>query len=425
MGYRDYSTAKGHIVDSTGHGDFTTIGAALTAATSGQTIFIRPGTYTENPALVAGVNLAAYDGDAFTPNVIINGECTFSAAGTVSITGIQLQTNSNFCLSVSGSAASIVYLNSCYINCLNNTGISFSSSSSSSGITFAGCLGNIATTGIAFISSSSAGNVYIRGGEIFNNGLSTTANTFSAGNLFAEHVNFNNPFTFSSTGSCSCFCWSINCGAVNATALTYNNTSTAGFCSYFRAISGTATAISIGSGATFEVDFLDAQSSNTSAITGSGTIKYGLITYSGTSSTNNVTTQTPYNTQPGTLFTWTPTVLGSSTAGTATYSAQNGLYSVFGRTVTIIFQVAWTSGTGTGNLLVGGLPFTSNATNLNATSAPRLDNVTLPASTVNLVGQVVVNSTTISFVGSTIAGAATAVAYSASGTAYMSVTYFI
>jgi len=51
MGYRNYSVANGLIVDKLGNGDFTTIQAAINAATTGQTIFLRPGTYTENPVL--------------------------------------------------------------------------------------------------------------------------------------------------------------------------------------------------------------------------------------------------------------------------------------------------------------------------------------------------------------------------------------
>jgi len=55
----NYGTAK-LIVDATaGSGNYTTIAAALAAASSGQTIFIRPGTYTENLTLVAGVNLTS------------------------------------------------------------------------------------------------------------------------------------------------------------------------------------------------------------------------------------------------------------------------------------------------------------------------------------------------------------------------------
>jgi len=61
--------------------------------------------------------------------------------------------------------------------------------------------------------------------------------------------------------------------------------------------------------------------------------------------------------------TWTPTVEGSTTAGTATYSVQVGKYTKIGNRVFFNLSVIWTSGTGTGNLKITGLPFTSiNAT---------------------------------------------------------------
>ena len=134
LGTNTFTTAKWIVSPTASDGTHTTIAAALTSASSGDTIFIRPGTYTENPTLKAGVNLSAYTCDALTPNVTISGKCTFTGAGTVSISGINLQTNSDFCLAVTGSAASIVYLNNCYINALNNTAISYTSSSSSSAI---------------------------------------------------------------------------------------------------------------------------------------------------------------------------------------------------------------------------------------------------------------------------------------------------
>jgi hypothetical protein len=59
--------------------------------------------------------------------------------------------------------------------------------------------------------------------------------------------------------------------------------------------------------------------------------------------------------------TFTPTIKGSTTAGTASYSSQNGRYTKIGRTVQFELYVQWSSGDGTGNLLVEGLPFTSNA----------------------------------------------------------------
>ena len=108
----NYGPAKFIVDASAANGTHTTIAAALTSASSGDTIFIRPGTYTENLTLKAGVNLCAFDCDDLTPNVTISGKATFTAAGTVTISGIRLQTNSDFLLAVTGSAASIVHLKS-------------------------------------------------------------------------------------------------------------------------------------------------------------------------------------------------------------------------------------------------------------------------------------------------------------------------
>lgn len=78
------------IVDPLGfNGTHTTIAAAITSATAGDTIFLLPGTYTENPTLKAGVNICAFECDSGestgTSNVIINGTVTASYVGTVSL----------------------------------------------------------------------------------------------------------------------------------------------------------------------------------------------------------------------------------------------------------------------------------------------------------------------------------------------------
>jgi hypothetical protein len=54
---------------------------------------------------------------------------------------------------------------------------------------------------------------------------------------------------------------------------------------------------------------------------------------------------------------WTPTLDGT-TPGTTTYSSQNGYYSRVGNLVTVIGSVNYTAATGTGNMEIGGLPFT-------------------------------------------------------------------
>lgn len=55
--------------------------------------------------------------------------------------------------------------------------------------------------------------------------------------------------------------------------------------------------------------------------------------------------------------TWVPAVRGGSTAGTASYSAQYGTYTKIGRMVKLNYYVQWTALTGTGSLVVSGLPF--------------------------------------------------------------------
>ena len=63
--------------------------------------------------------------------------------------------------------------------------------------------------------------------------------------------------------------------------------------------------------------------------------------------------------------TFTPTIAGSTTAGTATYSVQNARYTKIGRQVSCQIDLAFSGGTGTGDLQISGLPFTEsqNATN--------------------------------------------------------------
>jgi hypothetical protein len=57
--------------------------------------------------------------------------------------------------------------------------------------------------------------------------------------------------------------------------------------------------------------------------------------------------------------TWTPTMFGSTTAGTTTYSSQIGRYTKIGNLVCATCYLAWSNATGTGNMVIGGLPFSS------------------------------------------------------------------
>jgi len=64
-----------------------------------------------------------------------------------------------------------------------------------------------------------------------------------------------------------------------------------------------------------------------------------------------------------TTATFTPTVKGSTTAGTGTYSVQSGKYTRTGNLVSFHIELTWSAHTGTGNTVIAGLPTTLTPAN--------------------------------------------------------------
>lgn len=337
MSHKTYSVATGRIVDVNGHGDFTTIAAALTASVSGQTIFIRPGTYTENLTLKAGVDLAAFDGDQSTPNVTIAGTCTFTAAGTVSISGIRLQTNAASAITVSGTLASVLHLNNCYLDFTNNTGITFSTTSASAMIFLDHCRGDLGTTGIAYFAQTSPGVMTHNYCFYLNTGASTTANTCSEGRVTLRSSTLTNPLTTSSTGILTADFSNINCAAINATALTCGGGTSSVQNSSFAG--GTASAISVGAGTTLNLAQSTIASTNTNAITGAGILGYSDLAFSSTSNTINTTTQTANISRPGiTRSAHQPAFLAYLAAGVTNKTGAGTTYTLGTDALTEVFD---------------------------------------------------------------------------------------
>jgi len=110
--------------------------------------------------------------------------------------------------------------------------------------------------------------------------------------------------------------------------------------------------------------------------------------------------------------TFTPTLIGASTAGTTTYSVQDGYYRRVGNLVIIQAVVTGTGATGTGNALFGGFPFTiKNQTQGTAVGSVLMSNAaswTWPTGSTSAAFQGLINSTTaIIFVsGTAVAGGA-------------------
>jgi len=288
----NYGPAK-FIVDGTtpANGTHTTIAAALTSASSGDTIFIRPGTYTENLTLKAGVNLTSFGSDGYSQNtanasnVTILGKATATFVGSCSIYGICLKTNADFVLVVSGSSATNVNLINCYIFLNNNTGISYTSSSASSKIQLFYCKTDTATTGITLFASSSAGVLKIFQSIIENNGASVTVSTCSAGAINIYNSFFAHPITTSSTGALL----GNNTDFIQALIFNGTGTNSISNCSI---AGGTSSAVSVGTGVSLNISSTSIDSTNTNAISGAGTLRYSGISFTNTSSIINTTTQT-------------------------------------------------------------------------------------------------------------------------------------
>lgn len=184
-----------------GFGNYTTIQAAINAAVSGQTILIKPGVYTENPALKAGVNLTAFTSDDDTPNVTILGKCTFSGTGSISISNIMLKTNADYFLEITGAGAVALTVNGCNLICDNHSGYHCTNSNAATFVDFTYCFGNINTTGIAYFVNTNPGVFQFLYCNLRNDGLSVTNSTSSAGLLGFGYTSIQAPITTSGTSS--------------------------------------------------------------------------------------------------------------------------------------------------------------------------------------------------------------------------------
>ncbi len=119
--------------------------------------------------------------------------------------------------------------------------------------------------------------------------------------------------------------------------------------------------------------------------------------------------------------TFTPTIVGGTTAGSATYSSQNGVYRKIGSLVHFSISLAWTGGTGTGSLQISGLPFNVNTSYLPVFSVFPV-NIALTAG--NVIGGFSNLTAGIQLVQTPTGGGADAtVTYDAAGALYVTGTY--
>lgn len=282
----DRTSTTAFVVDPSGtlgqRGTYQTIQAAVTAAPSGSTVFIKNGTYTENVALKPGVNLVAYAAP-FTAGVTIQGKLSLTSAGTVTVSGIALVTNGSYSVSVTGSAASKVYLINCAITSSNFTPFELSSSSNNSLVFCTYCLFSTATSSFGFFSVSGAGSFHIFGCSDPGATVTSVQSTFSSsGVLRIENSVLRFPITTSGNGRIAGVNSTISTVAAPArTCLTIGgNFSTDTITNFIRQCalySGTQTAIVMSQD--LDLNNCSISSNNTHPISGTGVLNYSGNTY--------------------------------------------------------------------------------------------------------------------------------------------------
>ena len=294
-----WGVAKWVVSADATQGTHTTIQAAINSASSGDIIFVRSGSYNENLTLKAGVDLITGldQGTNGNGGVILTQGMTLPSSGICTIQGFYFQfgATANMVVDVASSTASITMYNCSWSF---NGGVPFSCANGQTNISLYNCQGTN-TNGVFYqiasggefqcyncvlqsaLSSPSASIVPSGGTAYYYNSQILFPTTLTAATFYAENCTFFTEVSGFPIGTPG-----------NNTLITTVTSGTYEFKSC-RFLSGTASAISIGTGTTVKLDgSTDINSSNTNVITGAGTLIASNVNFSGTSAFVNTTTQT-------------------------------------------------------------------------------------------------------------------------------------
>jgi hypothetical protein len=328
-----------YVVGPGGYAGYQTINSAYAAAIAvgaGADIFVMGGSYNENLTMVAGYNLVGYPGDQNSANSVnLTGTITYSGGGTVSVTGINLISSSAASINISGTGSDMI-LNNCFIRALFTDAIILTANGSTL-ITLNNCQGAVNGPGVSLYSFTGVGSNNIltfNNCTITNNGAATAFSNNSVGTVVLNDTFFGFGISTSGTGTLDVRNSIVNTATPAVVAIITSGTGTS-LVNNSKILSGVASAISIGSGSTATVTNTEISSSNTNAITGTGTLNYGGIVFSGTSSTINTSTVNALNEAIGnvTTGTWAGTNIAVAHGGTGN-SSQSAFSLVAGGTTT-------------------------------------------------------------------------------------------
>lgn len=302
----DRTSTTAFVVDASStpgqRGTFSTIQTAITAASSGTTIFVKAGTYTENLTLKAGVNLSAYGNSGMTPNVTIIGKCSFSASGTCTIYGIALQTNADYAISVTGSSTTKLFLVECNVIASNFAALQITSSVTASNITLMNSWCRTDTSSTNFFVATGGGLTFWNVNVLDDTPQNIPSTFSSSGTLNIKYSIIRFPITTSGTGRISATEAEFNTFETNSTPLVISADASAGsgFGNYLRGctfLSGNTIALTVNQLVNMGACHL--VTTGSTSISGSGEIYQSGTTYTRTngvpSSTSLTITRQPFD----------------------------------------------------------------------------------------------------------------------------------
>ena len=288
-------------------GTYQTFTAATAAASSGDTILSRPGTYTEDFTAKAGVHYQGFGRE--TERTIINGTVTLSESGKSTFEDLSFTSNSATIISHTGSNESDAIFFNCFFSVTDaQPAITSSNTNSSSSVTFHTCNITAANASAYHINHSGTAQVNFFYSTLGVDGNYTTSNVLSSSTSGFTQFRWCYmalPLTTSNNHKFRVYWSEINPQAATV-LITHNSTATSRnrevVHSSLRASTVTSSAISIGASATLDVINCVIESSNATTIAGSGTIRYAGIQFVNTQTFAGTLTTVAWTTKTGDII---------------------------------------------------------------------------------------------------------------------------
>lgn len=275
------------IVDPTAaDGAYTTIQAAITAASSGDTIFIKDGSYTENLTLKNGVELTTF---TRTANVTVTGQLIVSSNNmTCRISNIRFTSNAATIIDCSGATNTLVFTFCSFTG--SNGDILTNTTSGINFVYFFNCRLSCANTYKVINQTGNALTAEFYDSSVIGDTASTLAN-FSNCSFF--NCSIRNPVSL--TGSSEVYYYDCQVYTSNLTFITLA-TGTVGYCANCSIQTDNASIMSITStGAGYAYNCV-LNSANANTVTGTGSFNDAGNVYRNTRNPNTTTVNLTNNT---------------------------------------------------------------------------------------------------------------------------------